>query len=280
MEARRILSAAQFLELTTQLRERSPIMSNVIGSVATTVAEGSRSYDEEFWWVVEDHEEPVGFAMRTVPHALFFGPSAPGAAAAIAAAVLAADPTCPNVNGPKEEVGEFLVALRALGDERQAVSTLREFAQSIEELSVPNVEGRARIATVDDLELVIGWGHQFAIDAHVPLWSDDSLRNSIDSKSLYLWELDGRPVSMAGHAVPVLTPSESVARVGPVFTPHELRGRGYAAAVTAAITQHLMDLGHHVMLHTDAANPTSNGVYARLGYHVVGELTRFDLVAS
>jgi predicted GNAT family acetyltransferase len=66
-----------------------------------------------------------------------------------------------------------------------------------------------------------------------------------------------------------------VGRVGPVYTPPERRGRGYAAAVTSLATQRLLDAGARPMLFTDLANPTSNGVYARLGYERVGDLARW-----
>jgi predicted GNAT family acetyltransferase len=55
-----------------------------------------------------------------------------------------------------------------------------------------------------------------------------------------------------------------------VYTPPEHRQRGYAAGVTAACSQHALDCGaEHVVLFTDLANPTSNGVYRRLGYQPV-----------
>jgi predicted GNAT family acetyltransferase len=55
-----------------------------------------------------------------------------------------------------------------------------------------------------------------------------------------------------------------------VYTPSEHRRRGYGAAVTAAATRDAQDAGaSEVVLFTDLANPTSNGVYLRLGYHPV-----------
>jgi predicted GNAT family acetyltransferase len=59
-------------------------------------------------------------------------------------------------------------------------------------------------------------------------------------------------------------------RVGPVYTPPELRRRGYAAAVTAAISRAALDAGASaVLLFTDLANATSNALYQRLGYRPV-----------
>lgn len=62
------------------------------------------------------------------------------------------------------------------------------------------------------------------------------------------------------------------ARVAPVYTPPEHRGRGYAAAVTAEVSRAARAAGaDEVLLFTDLANPTSNGVYTRIGYRAVSD---------
>jgi GNAT superfamily N-acetyltransferase len=277
MEVLRAAGPNEFLALSEVLRDREPVRTNVPASVALSIASGRRTYEDQFWWIIRHGADVLGLAMRTPPHGIYLGPCAPGAAGALAAAVRDVDPEVPSVNGPEAAVGEFLAALSKLGDRRHAVAVLREHVQTVEELHVPDVSGECRLAGSGDEDLVVDWGRVFAVDAGIPVWSDDSIRSAVQSGSLYLWTVDSRAVSMAGHAVPVVTPSGSVARVGPVFTPHDERGHGYAAAVTASLTAWLMEQGHHVMLHTDAANPTSNGVYRRLGYHVVDDLTRFEL---
>ena len=56
-------------------------------------------------------------------------------------------------------------------------------------------------------------------------------------------------------------------RVASVYTPPEFRRRGYAGAVTAAVSQAALDAGAaEVLLFTDLANPTSNALYQSLGY--------------
>jgi predicted GNAT family acetyltransferase len=65
-------------------------------------------------------------------------------------------------------------------------------------------------------------------------------------------------------------PAAGVVRVGPVYTPPALRGRGYAGAVTGAVTSAAIAAGaREVVLFTDLANPTSNALYRRLGYQPV-----------
>ena len=73
-----------------------------------------------------------------------------------------------------------------------------------------------------------------------------------------VWQVGAVPVSMAGRTRTVA----GMVRVAPVYTPPELRGRGYAGAATAAVSQAALDAGvREVVLYTDLANPTSNALY-------------------
>ena len=89
-----------------------------------------------------------------------------------------------------------------------------------------------------------------------------------------LWEAAGQPVSLAGLSRPVA----GQARLGPVYTPPGLRGRGYGGAVTWAVSRAALDAGiTGVVLFTDLANPTSNALYQRLGYRPVADRTVWSL---
>ena len=83
---------------------------------------------------------------------------------------------------------------------------------------------------------------------------------------MWLWTLEGRPVCMVGHSE--MTPT--TARIGPVYTPAPLRGRGYATAAVAELSRRLLAGGRTwCLLFADVANPTSTGIYRRLGYEEV-----------
>jgi hypothetical protein len=86
-------------------------------------------------------------------------------------------------------------------------------------------------ATAADRDLLVRWTLDFGEEA---LGDSDlaEAERTVDARlgdgdpqarGLYLW-VDGAPVSMAGYTGP--TPHGI--RVGPVYTPPELRGRGYA----------------------------------------------------
>ena len=80
----------------------------------------------------------------------------------------------------------------------------------------------------------------------------------------------GRPGGAPVSAACLTRAVGGMARVGPVYTPPDLRGRGYAAGATAAVSQAALDAGvRDVVLYTDLANPVSNALYERLGYRAV-----------
>jgi predicted GNAT family acetyltransferase len=137
------------------------------------------------------------------------------------------------------------------------------------------IGGRLRIATAGDLGLVARWFAEFAREA---LGEDGSMAPAVadrwlntPGRTLYLW-VDARVVSMCGAAG--RTPNGI--RIGAVYTPPELRGRGYASNCVAAASQAQLDTGlRYVFLFTDLANPTSNHIYRQIGYEPVCDVDEY-----
>jgi predicted GNAT family acetyltransferase len=275
VRARRLGSAEEFLEATAGVRAADPVRTNVLGSVATGVAQGRR-YERELWWALEDDGGTVvGAALRTVPYKVLLGPMPLEAADALADDLVALGEVPPGIVGPTP------VARRVAARTRWTTTVAKQERILVLDAFVPpvGVPGSVRPATLDDLDLGAAWTEQFALDADTYL---PDPRESFEARLAgnRFWVVDGEPVSFAGRAPLVDSGGTVVARVGPVFTPAEHRRRGYGAAVTAAVTAELLEVADVVMLFTDAANPTSNGVYERLGYRVVGEVVDLDVVAD
>ncbi len=133
--------------------------------------------------------------------------------------------------------------------------------------------GAARVADEGDRTLLVDWLRAFSIEALAEDEPDEAaLEASVEHKlvaddgAYVLWEVGGEPVSCAGYGSS--TPSGT--RVGPVYTPPEHRGRGYASAVTAHVSADRLAAGRRFcFLYTDLANPTSNKIYADIGYRPV-----------
>jgi ribosomal protein S18 acetylase RimI-like enzyme len=83
--------------------------------------------------------------------------------------------------------------------------------------------------------------------------------------------VSGRLVAAAGTHV--ISPEARLAVVGNVLTSVEYRGRGYAKAVTGAVTAELLRFCDQVVLNVRADNPPAVQAYRRLGYR---EHVRFE----
>jgi predicted GNAT family acetyltransferase len=93
------------------------------------------------------------------------------------------------------------------------------------------------------------------------------------SRGRFLWFDGDQPVSMVGYVSPTLNGM----RIGPVYTPPALRGRGYGSACTAGVSQWLLDQGRRfLVLYTDLSNPTSNHIYQNIGYGPVRDVDVYE----
>ena len=267
---------------------RNPITANVIATVLDHALAGASTGTDTQWITVRDGSGSVaGAAIHTRGHPLFLGPIPTSAAVRLAEHLAAEDPTAGHpsgehrtlseVVGPDEASTAFAEAWRRLtgADVRLSMS---QGVYVLDELVPPvHVLGRARVATMADAVLCTRWFAEFEVEAMGgarPPGLTAATRERITEGRLTLWEDGGRPVSLSGRSAP----AAGVARIGPVYTPPADRRRGYGAAVTAAATRAAVDAGAtRCMLYTDLGNPTSNGIYQRLGYRRVGSASRFTV---
>lgn len=133
----------------------------------------------------------------------------------------------------------------------------------------PLPPGRGRTPSTADHDQLVRWCREFcvAVDEQRSIdlidagaWSE----SRFSDRHFTFWETpDGTPVSMAAATSLI----GGMIRIDPVYTPADLRGRGYAAAVTTEASRAALAAGaREVVLFTDPDNPTSNALYQRLGY--------------
>jgi predicted GNAT family acetyltransferase len=224
--------------------------------------------------VVEDGGEVVAAALRTPPHNLVL--SEIDRAEAIEPLVRDVGQTygkLPGVVGPKRRVEEFVTAWEGeTGAKGRCEREQRAFrADSVD--PPQGVSGHMRPYESGDYELAVRWMDAFVAEALSGPEPESSAqfverREADPDGGLVLW-VDGGPVCMAGFGG--LTPNGI--RIGPVYTPPDERRRGYGSALTAALTQQLLDGGRRFcFLFTDLANPTSNRIYQQIGYRAVSDV--------
>ena len=150
---------------------------------------------------------------------------------------------------------------------------------------VPIAVGTYRQATMDDVDLVVGWMRDFAVAA-LPRGVEDTeriaalVRRRLEGRSgsgFWLWEVDEEPVTISGQS----SPTDRGIRINGVYTPPAFRRTGYATSLVAMQSKWLLSNGYRFCcLYTDLANPTSNAIYRRIGYHQVGESAMYRFGSS
>jgi GNAT superfamily N-acetyltransferase len=222
------------------------------------------------WWRPDAGAGPIGGAFLSTPaFPVVLTEMSRGAAVELARELAAVGRLIPGVNGEQETAAAFAAAWRdRAGGNPQVHRRSRLFRLGDLIPPDPGPGGSARLATPADRDLMITWFGAFAREIGDLAAPDQAA--AVDDRLSYggitVWEVDGVPVSIAALTRAVA----GMARVGPVYTSPELRGRGYAGAATAAISQAARDAGvREVVLYTDLANPTSNALYQRLGYRPV-----------
>jgi ribosomal protein S18 acetylase RimI-like enzyme len=146
-------------------------------------------------------------------------------------------------------------------------------------LTFPPASGCLRQAEYSDIENLMTWTAAFIQEAlpHETVTSAElavDTRTKIENQQLFIWEDQGQAVSMAAWVRPQV---DSVS-VSLVYTPPVLRGRGYAGACVAHLSQRLLEQGYQACsLYTDLANAGSNRLYQRIGYQHIADFAHVSL---
>jgi predicted GNAT family acetyltransferase len=209
--------------------------------------------------------------MRTPPWPLLTSPLEPvSAAEPFMDQWLQDDPDLASVSSVPDTARAIAVAWAEKTGGRPR-TTMREAMHVLDEVRDPPrpAPGELRVPRSDERGLLVAWMREFVSEAGLAgaTQADAMVDARLRHGGLLVWD-DGQPVSMIGVAPEVA----GVVRVGPVYTPPPQRKRGYAgSAVAAASRQALAGGAERCMLYTDLANPTSNKIYAEVGYRRTGD---------
>lgn len=279
MEVERLADASAFFAAAEPFLLTDEARHNLILGIAGTIRDSPDHYKARDFWLVRDGGTVVAAGLRTPPYNLVLArPKSRQALAALAEALTGEE--LPGVVGAEPEAVGF-AKLWTTHTGVPARTNMRQGIYALESVEPPPAPpGSARVATEHDRELALRWWIAFAEEAlHEGTPGTDLAEVMIDyrlsspSAGILLWEDGGKSVSLAGWS----GPTTNGIRVSPVYTPPELRGRGYATALTAELSQRLLDGRlfeggrRFCFLFTDLANPTSNKIYERIGYRRVAE---------
>ncbi|GAA1718636.1 GNAT family N-acetyltransferase [Kribbella yunnanensis] len=275
MIARATYDAAAFQELVFPYLQRDPVLNT---SLLTNVADRVRGImnDPEPPVLVSVHsdtDEVIGAAIWTALRGIGLGGLPVELVPPVVDVLAEVMPGARTVHGAEESARLFAELYGARVGRAFAVvdrSRLHVLGDFVEQKS----EGAPRLAVDGDLDTLTPMFGAYRLEVgHSAEGIDadrDWLQQRVERRRLWVWEDEGI-VTMVGHQSPVF----GAVRVGPVYTPVEHRGHGYASALTAQVTRHLRDAGDQVCLMTDLANPTSNKIYAAIGYRPVQDFVGY-----
>lgn len=257
-------------------------------TVSLTVIENARARPqvpadepEIYGWWAGAGGEVTGAVSHTPRHELLLGVLPDEAMRPLVVDLARSGRDLAGVNGATGTAAQF-AALWSAHTAQRAVLRDAERLYHLGRLVPPDPAppGRARVATASDTALLVAWILGFVDDAGLggsdPKAVEAAVRDKVSFGGLTLWEnAAGTPVSLAGRS----RRAAGTVRVAPVYTPPEHRRQGWGSAVTAAVSQAVLDEGaREVVLFTDLTNSTSNSIYQRLGYRPVTDraVLRFE----
>ena len=225
---------------------------------------------------VYEDKRVVGVGMRTGDSRAFIGSNVPAAAIPELWKSVANLPVpVTQLNGPDGFVDRMIEASNLPFKVFMYLGSFR----LTEVIEPPPVPGVLRVAKVDDLDILERWNQEFALEAMSQ--EDPQARAKVERLlklgSLYVWETDGKIVCQTYSTQPM----GSSIKITGVYTPTQLRGKGYASNCVAGITKRLLKDGYKkVFLYTDLANPTSNSIYQKIGYKKYSSMKHVKLETS
>jgi GNAT superfamily N-acetyltransferase len=274
--------ARTFWERVGDFLLSDPVVNNVMVTNVLARADGAPAgpAPATYATVIDEWGGVVGAAMRTPPYDIYVSPMPEAGVAPLADAMVATCPDAAGVSGTAPEADAFASAWsRRTGT--VPVVEIRQRIYRLDAVAPPAAPaGLWRPGGVAERDLLVEWSIAFDLETGMAVSSESRRQRAADvdarlaAERAFVW-VDGEPVSYVGTA----PPAGGVVRIGPVYTPPGRRGRGFASALVAAVSQRALDRGAAACsLYTDLANPTSNRIYMAIGYRPVCDVTMYGFV--
>ena len=277
MNVTRYETAQAFLDAAQPLLMMAEAENNLMIGIAQGIARNPESAASPYLATVSSGGGVLACGVRVAPFKLVITRANREPIAALASDVFDGIPDLDGVTGPARSAVDFAHAWSRLsGIEPTLGMRLRiHETRKVVDSDLPPPPGHFRQATPDDHAVLTAWTGVFVAEARVPEPVDASrvVGDAIARGRLFVWH-DGAPVSMAAWTGK--TPSG--VRINFVYTPRELRGRGYGTACVKALTQQQLDQGNaFCWLYTDMSGAASPNIFKRIGYWPVSDVSEYYL---
>jgi predicted GNAT family acetyltransferase len=275
VSAERFASPGAFLRVAGPFLHRAEVENALILGVAQDLSEKPPSASADaYFGCAREGDRILMCAFRSLPDKVGITRAEdPAAIPVMAESVRDACPAVRQVVGPEPTIGPFARALAEISGRSTRVSRNLRIHVLHGVRPIPShAAGFLRLAREPDRDLITRWVGEFLLEVNETGDAADIVRRRIPEEKVYIWE-DRAPVSMAASSGK--TPNG--VRVNFVYTPPDRRGRGYATACVAALSQVLLNVGNkYCCLDTDLANPTSNKIYRDIGYEPVCDVAAYE----
>jgi RimJ/RimL family protein N-acetyltransferase len=276
--------AADFLDVAGEALYQNEALNCLMIGIVTRLAENPGYYSEHepYLGVVSRDGEVILASTMTPPFGLLVVPLAEEAwmgLPLLVAGLIREGISPPDVHAVQPYGRQFAEVWAA----RTGGSFELEMAQRIYTLlqvtPPQGVPGEFLQAGSEHADLVTAWFQNFeaeALQAEPPPFERlyKSVSERIAAGDWFLWQDQSEVVSMCLRT----RPTRSGCSIAGVYTPPEKRGKGYASACVAALSQRLLDSGFSfTSLFTDLANPTSNQIYMNIGYQPLADFDKYRL---
>ncbi|WP_039800455.1 GNAT family N-acetyltransferase [Nocardia araoensis] len=265
--------AAEFRSVAGSFLLRDPLRHTVLTtSVANQVTGLDAPGEASRFLSVHDADAAViGAAMRFAGRDVYLGALPPDGIPAVARALADVVPESAGVEGVVEDATVFAQHWCGLLGKNFHQSYLTRLYR-LGALRTPDVAGVPRRVLASDVALCRDWLAAMREESGMgPGLDETAIRRRVEAGRWWLWERDGEPVSLAAHQIPI----QGWSRIGPVYTPPDARGHGYASAVTAHVAKQLRAQNLDVCLFADTANATANRIYRAIGFHPTHQFAHY-----
>ena len=270
-------TANAFLQVAQPLLMMAEAENNLLLGVAQGIARNPSAANNPYLATVGTDAGIVAAAVHIAPHKLVITRANREPIAALARHVFESIPDLDGVTGPSRSADDFALAWSKLSRAKPVLGMRLRIHETrrVLDSDLPSPPGGFRSAVPGDLDLLAAWAEKFVSDARIPERVDARtvVHDAIARGRLHVWE-DGKPVSMAAWTGK--TPNG--VRINFVYTPRELRGKGYGTACVKALTNQQLQQGNaFCWLYTDVSSAASPNIFKRIGYWPVSDVSEYYL---
>ncbi|EQC45598.1 GNAT family N-acetyltransferase [Bacteriovorax sp. Seq25_V] len=269
--------ANSFLKMSQSFLEQNESINNLVLGLSISLSKSE--YEDnggELFYSIIHQDEVVGCAIRTGEERPFSVTQIKKEFLPVLIKKLRSDEIkLQGVVGFKQTVKDFVSFYG-----HKVKMNLDQGLYELSQVTFPkNVKGSVREATMEDLEVCTELLRGFLLDCfddEAAPHAEKMMTRNLKYGKVFLWiSEENIPVAMAAR----IREGIRGAGISLVYTPPEARGRGFASAVVASLSQALLNDGFDICyLHTDLSNPISNSIYQKIGYQKVCEFIHYDFL--